>query len=147
MKLALCLLATLLSSFSLFAQSPEERITFKRMPVSSQDHRFLLASNMAEDSKEEATQKTRGKKRITKAEAPQNGSKHIYKTIGEIDLPLYVFQTQQPQANDKRPAIVFFLAAAGPEEARFNLKSNANTSQNVVWWQLQLSIELHHDTR
>ena len=109
MKLALCLLATLLSSFSLFAQSPEEKFTFQRMPVSSQDHHFLLASNMAEDSKEEATQKTRGKKRITKADAPQNGSKHIYKTIEELDLPLYVFQSQQPQANDKRPAIVFFF--------------------------------------
>ncbi len=84
MKLALCLLATLLSSFSLFAQSPEERITFQWMPVSSQDHHFLLASNMAEDSKEEATQKTRGKKRITKAEAPQDGSKHIYKPIEQL---------------------------------------------------------------
>jgi acetyl esterase/lipase len=109
MKLVLCLLAALPSFFSLRAQTPEERIPSQGTPVYLQDHHLLLASNTAEESKAETIQATQIKKRITKAEAPQNGTQHIYKTIGNIDLPLYVFQNQQPQVHNKRPAIVFFF--------------------------------------
>ena len=109
MKLVLCLLAALPSFFFLRAQTPEERIPSQGTPVYLQDHHLLLASNTAEESKAETIQATRIKKRITKAEAPQNGTQHIYKTIGNIDLPLYVFQNQQPQVHNKRPAIVFFF--------------------------------------
>ena len=109
MKLVLCLLAALPSFFFLRAQTPEERIPSQGTPVYLQDHHLLLASNTAEESKAETIQATRIKKRITKAEAPQNGTQHIFKTIGNIDLPLYVFQNQQPQVHNKRPAIVFFF--------------------------------------
>ena len=109
MKLVLCLLAALPSFFSLRAQTPEERIPSQGTLIYFQDHHMLLASNTTEESGGESTQTTRIKKRITKAETPPNGTQHIYKTIGNIDLPLYVFQNQQSQLHDKRPAIVFFF--------------------------------------
>ena len=109
MRIALCLLAALPSCFSLLARTPEERIPSQRTLVYFQDHHMLLASNTTEESEGESTQTTRINKRITKAEAPQNGTRHIYKTIGNIDLPLYVFQNQQSQVHNKRPAIVFFF--------------------------------------
>ncbi len=77
MKLVLCLLAALPSFFSLRAQTPEERIPSQGMLIYFQDHHMLLASNTTEESGGESTQTTRIKKRITKAEAPQNGTQHI----------------------------------------------------------------------
>ena len=109
MKIVLCLLATLPFNLPVLAQKFEEKLSFETTLDHFKDHHLLLASNTTEDSKGQATEKTWSKKRITKAEAPHNGTKHIYKTIGEIDLPLYVFQDQQPPADDKRPAIVFFF--------------------------------------
>lgn len=34
---------------------------------------------------------------------------HVYKTAGDVDLKLYVFEPQDHAAGDKRPAIVFFF--------------------------------------
>ena len=82
MKRALCLLATFLFILPVLAQNPEDRISLQKTPASFQNHRLLLTSNAAEDSKEQSLQKTRSKKRSTKSEAPQNGTRHIYKTIG-----------------------------------------------------------------
>ena len=146
MKIVFCLLATLPFNLPVLAQKFEEKLSFETTLDHFKDHHLLLASNTTEDSKGQATEKTWSKKRITKAEAPHNGMKHIYKTIGEIDLPLYVFQDQQPPADDKRPAIVFFLWRwLDWGEAQFNLKSNVNTLQNVAWWLSRLSIEFHLD--
>jgi acetyl esterase len=34
---------------------------------------------------------------------------HVYKTAGDVDLKLYVFEPQDHKPSDKRPAIVFFF--------------------------------------
>ena len=131
MKIALCLLATLPFNLPVLAQKFEEKLSFETTLDHLQDHHLLLASNTTEDSKGQATQKTWSKKRITKAEAPHNGTKHIYKTIGEIDLPLYIFQAQQPPADDKRPAIVFFFGFLF-----YISEPDVQSYSDGLWWAL-----------
>ena len=56
--------------------------------------------------------KNAGKRRqrgAASAKAPEGGERHIYKKVGEVELPLYVFQPNGHTANAKKPAIVFFF--------------------------------------
>ena len=43
------------------------------------------------------------------AEALEGAKRHIYKKVGKVELPLYVFQPAGHQADAKAPAIVFFF--------------------------------------
>jgi len=146
MKLVLCLLAALPSFFSLRAQTPAERIPSQGTLIYFQDHHMLLASNTTEESGEESTQTTRIKKRITKAEAPQNGTQHIYKTIGNIDLPLYVFQNQQIQVKGKRPAIVFFFGGGwtGGSPVQFEKQCEHFSKRGMVAITVEYRVSSRH---
>jgi acetyl esterase/lipase len=47
-----------------------------------------------------------------KAEAarpPEGGERYVYKTVGDVGLPLYVFSPAEHKADAKAPAIVFFF--------------------------------------
>ena len=146
MRIALCLLAALPSCFSLLARTPEERIPSQRTLVYFQDHHMLLASNTTEESEGESTQTTRINKRITKAEAPQNGTRHIYKTIGNIDLPLYVFQNQQSQVHNKRPAIVFFFGGGwtGGSPVQFEKQCEHFSKRGMVAITVEYRVSSRH---
>ncbi|MEM9480396.1 MAG: alpha/beta hydrolase [Verrucomicrobiota bacterium] len=43
------------------------------------------------------------------AKAPEGGERHIYKTVGEVELPLYVFSPDGHKAEEPKPAMVFFF--------------------------------------
>jgi len=43
------------------------------------------------------------------AEAMQEGTEYVFKTVGDVQLHLYVFQPKEHKASDRRPAIVFFF--------------------------------------
>ena len=149
MRIALCLLAALPSCFSLLARTPEERIPSQRTLVYFQDHHMLLASNTTEESEGESTQTTRINKRITKAEAPQNGTRHIYKTIGNIDLPLYVFQNQQSQVHNKRPAIVFFFGGGwtGGSPVQFEKQCEHFSKRGMVAITVEYRVSSRHGVK
>ena len=146
MRIALCLLAALPSCFSLLARTPEERIPSQRTLVYFQDHHMLLASNTTEESEGESTQTTRINKRIAKAEAPQNGTQHIYKTISNIDLPLYVFQNQQSQVHNKRPAIVFFFGGgwSGGSPVQFEKQCEHFSKRGMVAITVEYRVSSRH---
>ena len=42
------------------------------------------------------------------AQAPDGGEAHIYKTVGKVKLPLYVFNPKNHKNKEKIPAAVFF---------------------------------------
>ncbi|HBU36711.1 MAG TPA: hypothetical protein DEB70_02785 [Planctomycetaceae bacterium] len=149
MKLVLCLLAAFPSFFSLLTQTPEERIPSQEMLIYFQDHHMLLASNTTEESGGESAQTTRIKKRITKAEAPQNGTQHIYKTIGNIDLPLYVFQNQQSELHDKRPAIVFFFGGGwtGGSPVQFEKQCEHFAKRGMVAITVEYRVSSRHPVK
>ena len=61
---------------------------------------FVVACVAADDSRPQAsstTQKIDGAERL------------IYKSVGDVELPLFVFKPPQWQAGDARPAIVFYF--------------------------------------
>ncbi len=43
------------------------------------------------------------------AKAPEGGQRHIYKTVGEVQLPLYLYSPEEHKADGEAPAIVFFF--------------------------------------
>lgn len=56
--------------------------------------------------------KNTGKRRqrgAASATAPEGGERHIYKKVGEVELPLYVFKPDGQTAEGQKPAIVFFF--------------------------------------
>ena len=91
-------------------------------------------------------QKTRSKKGMPNADAPQNGIPHIYKTIDNIDLPLYVFQNQQPQVNNKRPAIVFFFGGgwAGGSPSQFEKQCEHFAKRGMVAITVEYRVSSRH---
>ncbi len=146
MKRALCLLATLLFNLPVLAQNPEEELSLQKMPSFFQDHQFLLTSQTAEDPTRQAAKKTRSKKGMPNADAPQNGTPHIYKTIDNIDLPLYVFQNQQPQVNNKRPAIVFFFGGGwtGGSPSQFEKQCEHFAKRGMVAITVEYRVSSRH---
>ena len=50
-----------------------------------------------------------GKKEVTAAKAPAGGERMVYKQVGAVELPLYVYQPQEQSSDAQRPAIVFFF--------------------------------------
>lgn len=146
MKLAICLLVIFLFNLPLLAQNLEERISFQKDISHFRGYYLLLASNTTEDPKAQATQKTWSKKRIAKAEALQNGTLHTYKTIGEIDLPLYVFQTSQTKANNKRPAIVFFFGGgwSGGSPVQFEKQCEHFAKRGMVAITVEYRVSSRH---
>ena len=43
------------------------------------------------------------------AQAPEGGARHVYKQVGDVELPLYVYAPDGHDADAKTPAIVFFF--------------------------------------
>lgn len=41
--------------------------------------------------------------------APEGGQRHVYKKVGQVELPLYVYKPDGHKADAKTPAIVFFF--------------------------------------
>lgn len=41
--------------------------------------------------------------------APQGSTPHVYKTVGDVELKLFVFAPEDHKSEDRRPAIVFFF--------------------------------------
>lgn len=58
---------------------------------------LLAQDNQAERDRKQVTQEIPGSERL------------IYKSVGDVDLPLFVFRPDSWQASDQRPAIVFFF--------------------------------------
>lgn len=54
------------------------------------------------------------------ATAPEGGERKVYKVVGDVKLPLYVFSPEGAKAGDKLPAIVFFFgggwSTGGPSQ-------------------------------
>ena len=46
------------------------------------------------------------------AKAPKGGERHVYKKVGDVALPLYVFKPEGHKPEAKAPAIVFFFGGA-----------------------------------
>ncbi len=50
-----------------------------------------------------------GGEKAAGAQAPEGGERHVYKKVGEVELPLYVYKPEGHTADAKAPAIVFFF--------------------------------------
>ena len=71
--------------------------------------------------------------------APPVGEEHVYKTVGERDLRLYVTTPEDRQAGDPRPAIVFFHGGGwvGGAPGQFTEHSKYLATRGVVCIQVE----------
>lgn len=71
---------------------------------------------------------------VTQAEGMQPDRKITYKTVGDVDLQLYVFEPQDWQASDQHPAIVFFFGGgwSGGDPKQFYQQSRAMAKLGIV---------------
>ena len=74
----------------------------------------LLMQSQAWSDESDVTSKNKRRpepdqRRAKAAQAPEGGERHVYKKVGEVELPLYVFKPNESKADGKSPAIVFFF--------------------------------------
>jgi len=116
------LCATLAFGLVLFLQAQargdESRLTsenndrletaLERFPAADANRDGVLTLAEAKAFKEEKAgqQDRRG---LKPARAPEGGQRHIYKRVGDVELPLYVFKPSGHKTSAKTPAIVFFF--------------------------------------
>ncbi|MEO1528194.1 MAG: alpha/beta hydrolase [Planctomycetota bacterium] len=56
-----------------------------------------------------AGQNSGARDKPSSARAPEGGQRHVYKTVGESDLPLYVYAPADHSPESTKPAVVFFF--------------------------------------
>ena len=68
------------------------------------------------------------------APAPDGGERHVYKKVGDAELPLYVYQPAGHNADAKAPAIVFFFGGgwAGGSPGQFERQCKHFASRGMV---------------
>lgn len=47
--------------------------------------------------------------KVRPAKAPEGGERHVYKTVGDTELPLYVYSPTKSEDEAPKPAVVFFF--------------------------------------
>lgn len=85
---------------------PQLADALKRYPAADANKDGVLTLEEALDYKAKFDKKNN---RSNAAKAPKDGEKHIYKKVGDVELPLYVFQPEGHTADQSAPAIVFFF--------------------------------------
>ncbi len=149
MKHILCLLTTLACSFSVLAQNPGESLQQRETSDFLPRTRTVLASNDATGTQSQTGQKKPTKNLARAAEAPKNGDRHVYKTVGGIDLPLYVFQPNQTQAHEERPAIVFFFGGgwSSGNPSQFEKQCEHFASRGMVAVTVEYRVSSRHSVK
>lgn len=88
-----------------------------------------------------------GKKSGSPALAPEGGTRHIYKTVGGTELPLYVFPPEGHKPTAKAPAIVFFFGGGwvtgNPNQFEKQCKHLA--SRGMVAITVEYRVKSRHD--
>ncbi len=91
--------------------------------------------------------KKQNKKKATAALAPNGGEQHVYKKIGDVELPLYVYKPVKSKA--KAPAIVFFFGggwrSGSPSQFEHHCKHLA--SKGMVAITVEYRVSSRHDVK
>jgi acetyl esterase len=89
--------------------NPKLKKALERYPGADADKDGILTFAEAKAFRDkELVGKAKGKK-AGDAEAAKGGERMIYKKVGEVELPLYMFKPEGLKADAKVPAIVFFF--------------------------------------
>ena len=77
------------------------------------------------------------------AKAPEGGERRVYKTVGDVELPLYIYQPEGHKPSEKKPAIVFFFGggwkAGSPSQFEQHCKHLANRGMVAITVEYRVS--------
>lgn len=78
-----------------------------------------------------------------------DATKRIYKTVGEVELPLYIYKPKGNQSGDKTPAIVFFFGGGwkGGSPAQFVEQCRYLASRGMVAVTVEYRVSSKHDAK
>ena len=83
------------------------------------------------------------------AQAPKGGQTHIYKTVGEIKLPLYLYEPAGRQPGSQSPAIVFFFGGGwkGGSPTQFEEHCKYLAKRGMVTITVEYRVSSRHDAK
>jgi len=146
MKSILLVLLSLALGLSLQAQTsaddPRLKKALERFPAADADKDGVLTLAEAQAFKEKsAAKRGRGEKKAVLV--PEGGDRHIYKKVGEVELPLYVYKPAGHKADAKTPAIVFFFgggwASGSPVQFEHHCKHLASRGMVAITVEYRVS--------
>ncbi len=103
--IALLCCLPLLSSAQTSETSEALKKALKKYPKADSNGDGILTREEAKAFRDKAKEL----QKAPQVKMPESADKHIYKTVEEVKLPLYVFKPEDHKAEDKKPAIVFFF--------------------------------------
>ncbi|MCA9024066.1 MAG: alpha/beta hydrolase [Planctomycetaceae bacterium] len=87
---------------------------------------------------------------IAKPAAPvPDAERLIYKTVGDVELPLYVVKPNDWQAGDSRPAVVFYFGGGwrGGNPSQFEAQAKYFASRGMVAVCVEYRVESRHQVK
>ena len=83
------------------------------------------------------------------ATAPEGGERRVYKEVGDVKLPLYVFSPEGTKAGDKLPAIVFFFGGgwSGGSPSQFQEQCKYLAGRGMVAVTVEYRVSSRHDVK
>ena len=107
-----------------------------------QDERQLLVQSLRKNNpKAPANPKAAG--------APDGGEKHIYKTVGDLELPLYIYNPKKHNKDAKVPAIVFFFGGgwANGSPGQFKQQCKYLADRGMVAITVEYRVSSRHNVK
>lgn len=83
------------------------------------------------------------------AQAPMGGQTHIYKTVGDIRLPLYLYEPAGRKPGSQSPAIVFFFGGGwkGGSPTQFEEHCKYLAKRGMVAITVEYRVSSRHDAK
>jgi acetyl esterase/lipase len=83
------------------------------------------------------------------ASAPEGGERHVYKTVGDVELPLYIYSPEGHKADNKTPAIVFFFGGGwkGGSPTQFEHHCKYLASRGMVAITVEYRVSSRHQIK
>lgn len=80
---------------------------------------------------------------------PEGGEERIYKTAGEVKLPLYIFRPEGHEAGDRRPAVVFFFGGGwrSGSPTQFEQQCKYLAGRGMVAITVEYRVSSRHDVK
>lgn len=146
-------LATLSLALPLYGQTsndnPRLKKALERFPAADANKDGVLTMKEAQafrKTQQAPKAKTPGAK---PAQVPEGGERHIYKTVGDVELPLYVFNPEGHSAKATTPAIVFFFGGGwrAGSPTQFEPHCKALADRGMVAITVEYRVSSRHDVK
>lgn len=151
-KTILCMILSLGFGFSLQAQTsennPQLRDLLKRFPAADTNQDGILTRAEA-DAFRERRKAQRSQRKARETQTPKGGERHVYKRVGDVELPLYMYTPAGHKTDAKTPAIVFFFGGGwtGGSPTQFEHHCKRLATRGMVAMTVEYRVSSRHPVK